>query len=1131
MIAPAQPPSYRRHASFRTLGLLCALVCTAPAMAQRMVAVSTALTATREAARVYVHSIDATSCGLLPGAYPLAGIATTGDPAAIADGRAVVLTTRDRWPGIATGALPTQTWWHVIRTSPFAHRPAVTVPGEPGWREWVAATIAAPGGGDLIISLGEHIGAAAPLQGKIEVWRYDPATLARSLIHEHRIAEIPAAAVAVAGTPPFAVIVSGRGTATTPQVLHMDLQSGLVTHAALDTPAALSDTYWDPVAVAWDGHQLLILTTGYTLGASRGERVSWLHALDGATLQPRAVPLQLPGRPAKTAICPIDGGGAWIATQTPGSGFAHVSRVALSAGPSPSLQAAREIPQGGVLDSVLVAPDPAAPGARLAVAFDQRVVLWSETQGVVQQHAFENPVRVLQWRADGLFAAEGPSLHRLDTESLAPTSFTQTPGGWITDVVHVPADPAGEPDQDCDGLRDASEAATGSDPANPDSDADGLSDGADPSPLQPTPQLSLPAGLALRGEAAGRALRGLPVTVEQGAAATWRVHVADPVPPWLVLHPRTGRGSGVVYLGVDPSVARNEDAVAEVQVLLHPEAALGPTVGSPARTRIEVTPNEQDVRRILWVWGADTAHSTGTSFRASTDPQGLGALGDLLAGAPFLFSHVEAHGPYSGELTDYSVVVLTAAAAAQGALTRQAVLDFVAGGGALLFLGAYLGEASPPGLETWLAPLDIQIMADVRVDGRYAGAGDAYLLRHWKDFEIQAGCAIRAAQGHTLTPGGKRGGGAVFVAREYGYGRIALLASSTPLRSDAVRRSGERRFAQDLFRWLGRAGLEVDDADGDGLPDGIEDRNNNGALDPGETDYLNPDTDNDGIPDGLEDANRNGEVDEGETDPRSPDTDGDGLLDGGDPQPYAAFGAPLINSVTAAGGGAAEGPAEGGTLLYLKGRNFSVDNHFWIGAQRAPWQTILDASQALVRTPENTGEPGGVSVRVVSPATGLERTLPQGFRYTPRNTVTLALTAGDEVVQDGDRLRGVVYLRVTDLGGAALGRVAAVLRVTPADGFAWEAIVPGAAVPASGVGWLARPLEEGRLLLGAQLDSSPMPTIIAACHWVLDPAPARPAPLHVEVETLTASTPYGGALNVAISPAPLMPVPVEPPGI
>ncbi len=71
-----------------------------------------------------------------------------------------------------------------------------------------------------------------------------------------------------------------------------------------------------------------------------------------------------------------------------------------------------------------------------------------------------------------------------------------------------------------------------------------------------------------------------------------------------------------------------------------------------------------------------------------------------------------------------------------------------------------------------------------------------------------------------------------------------------------------------------------DDTDGDGLSDGLEDSNHNGIVDPGESDPLKPDTDRDGLDDGLEDANHNGVVDPGETDPVNPDTDSDGLLDG-----------------------------------------------------------------------------------------------------------------------------------------------------------------------------------------------------------------------------------------------------------
>ena len=68
------------------------------------------------------------------------------------------------------------------------------------------------------------------------------------------------------------------------------------------------------------------------------------------------------------------------------------------------------------------------------------------------------------------------------------------------------------------------------------------------------------------------------------------------------------------------------------------------------------------------------------------------------------------------------------------------------------------------------------------------------------------------------------------------------------------------------------------DSDNDGILDHIEDPNDDGIVDPGESDPTDPcdpsdtvaacDTDNDGVPDGLD------------PDPNNPDTDGDGLCDG-----------------------------------------------------------------------------------------------------------------------------------------------------------------------------------------------------------------------------------------------------------
>ncbi|GEM_PF-3958158 len=69
------------------------------------------------------------------------------------------------------------------------------------------------------------------------------------------------------------------------------------------------------------------------------------------------------------------------------------------------------------------------------------------------------------------------------------------------------------------------------------------------------------------------------------------------------------------------------------------------------------------------------------------------------------------------------------------------------------------------------------------------------------------------------------------------------------------------------------------DTDGDGISDGAEDRNHNGHTDSGETNPLLLDTDGDGISDGLEDRNHNGVVDFGESNPNSLDSDADAIPD------------------------------------------------------------------------------------------------------------------------------------------------------------------------------------------------------------------------------------------------------------
>jgi hypothetical protein len=66
----------------------------------------------------------------------------------------------------------------------------------------------------------------------------------------------------------------------------------------------------------------------------------------------------------------------------------------------------------------------------------------------------------------------------------------------------------------------------------------------------------------------------------------------------------------------------------------------------------------------------------------------------------------------------------------------------------------------------------------------------------------------------------------------------------------------------------------VSDTDGDGLTDLLENLTGSRTL------YDDADSDDDGIPDGVEDTNQNGVVDAGETDPWLVDSDGDGIQDG-----------------------------------------------------------------------------------------------------------------------------------------------------------------------------------------------------------------------------------------------------------
>ena len=64
------------------------------------------------------------------------------------------------------------------------------------------------------------------------------------------------------------------------------------------------------------------------------------------------------------------------------------------------------------------------------------------------------------------------------------------------------------------------------------------------------------------------------------------------------------------------------------------------------------------------------------------------------------------------------------------------------------------------------------------------------------------------------------------------------------------------KTAWDMQRVASRTDPKRSDTDGDGLLDGQEDADGNGAINPEETGPTNHDTDGDGVSDGVEDANK-----------------------------------------------------------------------------------------------------------------------------------------------------------------------------------------------------------------------------------------------------------------------------------
>ncbi len=999
----------------------------AEASAQHLLVRTSARAASREETRQTLHLADMTRGEVLPWQATLPGMECVTRLAACPDGACAFLTTRRLWPqpeGWSTRLAAIST----VSLNPLGMISAGGAGLLLGPDQAFGCAMSRPGSSSLPVLVFETPD-ATPDAGLVTLREFDrSAGFDKSPRASWRVPGVPVQALAMASGQRACVLCRGPLGVV---VAVIDLRTrSIVSETALSPPGEPIHGAASPLemALSADGSRLLVLTSGFSLDSPEGARRSWLHQLNAATLELVEEPREFPGIPQTPArsLWPLGNGACWMATRRPGEGFAFLYRLPLTA----SAPRAVEQPFTNVSEALLAAPAPKGDG--LAVGVRNRLEIWPEGEPAGTPLQFEDDLTFVAWVDSGVFAGEGRRLHRVNPETGARMATVSFQSGLVAEALAL-EDAAVSPDALAPG--------------------DGAAD-------------VRPAVVTFRGEAVGRERRVVRMYAEDQPEVPWRVEYDAAAMPWLHVHPRSGGPgeAGFSVMGVDASVISTQPPgtilKGWVHVLSDGDAALTDAPALGHAIAVEVSPRPSGPRRILWLLG----HSE--DAEALLEPGGghpLQAAAALLAGPPHWFSHQWAASPFSEPLTDHTLVVLTAQAASEGIVTRQALLSCVAAGGGVLFLGAHLEESEGRALTDWLAPIGVRLDTAKDVSGTFEVSGAPLLCRNWGRVAIQEGCRLEVSPPGTTLVRDPARGGAVFAIVPYGLGRIAFLASATPLGSAALSDTAHRRFVGDLFRWLDDAGREVSDVDGDGLPDAIEDANQNGALDPGETDRFNPDTDGDGIPDGIEDRNRNGRADEGETSAINPDTDGDGIPDGADLAPLPPAGAPVIDAVRPA-----EWPAEGGIWVQLSGRNFAPGTRVHFGGLPAEQVRVLGSQGLEALLPAAPQADGGVVDVVVEAAEpGQSSTIPGGFRYLPRSTVVLEL-------ERGDAGGGAFRLAVT----ASADRMAQVDRLTfrlstePLRALEWLAVVPDADALRSGRQVASRPDPEG----GLWLDVSPART-------------------------------------------------------
>ncbi len=699
---------------------------------------------------------------------------------------------------------------------------------------------------------------------------------------------------------------------------------------------------------------LLVMANCWKENASQGSatEIFVVDTKNGTTVTD-PMPLFGEGNSKEKDIYP-SGDGFWIKTTSISEGFGYLTFATWE--PSGGWEKKWEYSFSSIEKPWTITVHPSQ--TIVAVAYNNRLEIVGEPFKTSWIKKFDEPITYMDWYSDSLLIVGiGGRLVQVNIKNREIKEWFHTNTGFVSNLFHKPQNNSSYPSVEFPNTMTVDE-------------------------------------LQFQSNRAGKEVQGLWLGKQYPAIIHWDIsYINNPV-EWLLWYQNTHFENTYLYLGLIPYPWGKYIP----SVWLHVNPIINQELtdnDSPLPTsryvRVHITKNRTDPRRILFIW----AQPTPTSFRSENDPREIKLLVDILSGAPLYFSCEEISEPIGDTtLPDYGIVVVEAKAIVNGTISIKAMLDYVLNGGKLILLGDYWPEGDPELFNYWLTPLGVFYNPKQRFDGNLPIEINNIADGNNKNISIIGGGTLKLISEtntmNTLTKDTpplttKQ---LACLSRNYGYGKIVILSARTPLTSKKLLENENKNFAMKLFQGLTLSESILPDTDGDGLFDTLEDRNNNGIIDEGETNPFMKDSDGDGIPDGDEDQNRNGLWDENETDPTCTDSDGDGIWDGADISPIPAHGKQIITQMDPA-----EDYAEGGSVVIVQGRNFTNETQFIFGMHFSPFVRILSPNIALVVVPEYHQDKGGkVSVYPIEGKNKIKTEPGKPFLYKPRNKVIISIT-------------------------------------------------------------------------------------------------------------------------------------------